>query len=180
MALHTIDGRETRWARCRWPKAATMTGLLMRRLQRETRRAQASVRPMNFRMIEVSEGRVMLRGHAPRRCHEPHRHGPWRMGGDHPRFAHWPAQSTRFAHRLRLDVDRPEGQFRTRHPADDRTPVRDRRGGASGSADCHIRARLVDENGKLYAHGSQACSVFKLPTGLRLPRHLDSRFTIGQ
>ncbi len=24
-------------------------------------------------------------------------------------------------------------------------------------------ARLVDENGKLFAHGSQACSIFKLP-----------------
>ncbi|MCJ8311185.1 MAG: PaaI family thioesterase [Hyphomicrobiales bacterium] len=25
-------------------------------------------------------------------------------------------------------------------------------------------ARLTDENGKLYAHGSQACSIFKIPT----------------
>lgn len=26
-----------------------------------------------------------------------------------------------------------------------------------------VEGKLVDENGKLYAHGSQACSIFKLP-----------------
>ncbi len=127
MALQMIDGKEIEVGQVAMSNAATMTGLeLMRAIAAGDLPGPSIGAAMNFRMVEVNEGKVTFAGTPHEGVMNPIGtvHGGWaatilELGtGLRDPYA--------LPRGIRLDVNRFEGQFRARHSAHDRAVVRHR------------------------------------------------------
>ncbi len=164
MALQMIDGREIEVGQVPMSKAATMTGLeLMRAIAAGDLPGPSIGAAMNFRMVEVSEGRVTFAG-------TPHDGVMNPIGTVH---GGWAATILDSALACAIHTLCPVGYASTSIDLKVNfvraiLPTTGRLFATGevvhpGRQIATSEARLVDENGKLFAHGSQACSIFKLP-----------------
>ena len=164
MRLETIDGHETRVGQVSMQEAATLTGLqLMQAIVDGDLPGPSIGHAMNFRMVEVQEGVVIFAG-------TPHEGLMNPIGTVH---GGWAATILDSALACAVHTLCPLGHASTSidlkvnfvRPILPSTGLLIARGEVvhPGRQIATSQATLKDEAGKLYAHGTQTCSVFKLP-----------------
>ena len=164
MALHTIDGKEIEVGQVSMEHAATMTGLdLMRAIAAGDLPGPSIGAAMNFRMLEVNEGKVTFAGTPHEGVMNPIGtvHGGWAATvlDSALACAYHTLCPTGYAS---TSIDLKVNFVRAILPTTGRLFATGEVVHPVGQI-ATSEARLVDESGKLFAHGSQACSIFKLP-----------------
>ena len=120
---------------------------------------------LDYSLVEVDKGRAVFQG-APQLMH----YNP--LGSVHGGWyatlldsALGCAVHTMLRGRPRLHHRRAGHQHRARRVAEERAAARHRHVVHAGRQLATAEARIVDADGKLYAHGSTTCLVFPAPAG---------------
>ncbi|MEL6751089.1 MAG: PaaI family thioesterase [Pseudomonadota bacterium] len=164
MALEMVDGKQIAVGVIDMAVAAKMTGLeLMTAISKGELQGPSIGAAMNFRMVEVAEGEVTFAGTPHEGVMNPIGtvHGGWAATildsalacAVHTLCPVGHASTSidlkvNFVRPILPDTGRLFAKGTVVHP---------------GRQIATSTATLADENGKLFAHGIQACSIFKIP-----------------
>jgi uncharacterized protein (TIGR00369 family) len=164
MHVEMIDGEERQIGVVSMVEAAELTGLeLMQAISKGELPGPSIGAAMNFRMVNVEEGEVTFAG-------TPHEGLMNPMGTVHGGWAATLLDSVLACaiHTLcpkgyaSTSIDLKVNFVRPILPSSGRLTARGKVI-HPGRQIATSEATLMDENGKLYAHGVQACSIFKIP-----------------